>query len=210
MFTDNKIEDLLNAVDSAAPTPGGGSVSAFVGALGVCLTRMYGHLSVNKKKFLALAPEVQQDFLEKFNSLVEFKEELVKAYDHDCEAYDCVMAAYKLPKETKEEAEAREEAILKATVIAIESPYHIMEKALEALKLCECLVENGNRNAISDLACGIILLDSAVQGAGLNVQINLSGLPEAEAKVWEDKMNAVLAESGALKEKLVAQIKEKL
>lgn len=210
MFTDEKVESLLNAIDSAAPTPGGGSASAFVGALGVALARMYGHLSVNKKKFLALDEDVQRSFLEKFTSLAEFKEELLKAYDHDCEAYDCVMAAYRLPKTTEEEIKARDEAILKATLIAIESPYQIMEKALEALHLCECLVENGNQNAISDLACGIILLDSAVQGAGLNVQINLSGLPEEEAKVWADKMNAVLAESAALKEKLVARIKEKL
>lgn len=210
MLLDERVEDLLNAIDSDGPTPGGGSASAFVGAIGVALARMYGHLSVNKKKFLALDEETQKQFLEKFNGLVSFKEEMLKAYDHDCDAYDCVMKAYKLPKSTEEEIKARDEAILKATVIAIESPYHIMEKALEALELCECMVDNGNQNAISDLACGIILLDSAVQGAGLNVQINLSGLPEEDAKVWADKMNDVLTKSAALKEKLVGKIKEKL
>lgn len=200
--------DVLNEVDSASPAPGGGSISALVGALGICLSRMYGHLSIHKKKFSNLDEEIQKQFINHFNDLTIQKEALVSAIDKDCEAYDSVMAAYRLPKNSDEEIEIRQKAIQAATYIAIESPYQIMELSLKAIRLCEFLVEYGNKNAISDLACGVIFLDAAIQGAGLNVQINLSSLDEEEKKQWSIKMNAILDESHELKESIVNRIKE--
>lgn len=207
LIEQNGIE-ILNQIDSVSPTPGGGSVSALVGALGVCLVRMYGHLTVNKKKFLSLDEEIQNQFKNNFEQIIFQKEELVKAIDKDCEAYDAVMSAYRLPKITDEEIQARNGAIKQATYIAIESPYNIMSLSLDAIRLCVDLVEHGNVNAISDLACGVIFLDAAVQGAGLNVQINLSSLDEEERKIWHTKMTSILEESHELKEKIVNQIKE--
>lgn len=199
--------EILNQIDSSSPTPGGGSVSALVGALGIALVRMYGHLSINKKKFLALDESIQEQFIQNFNEIVKQKEALVHAIDKDCDAYDEVMNAYRLPKTTDEEIQIRNEALQKATYIAIESPYNIMKLSLDAIHLCEDLVDYGNKNAISDLACGIIFLDAAIQGAGLNVQINLASLDEQERKTWESKMTHILNESHESKENIVNKIK---
>lgn len=210
MLLDKNGLEILDAIDSASPTPGGGSVSALVGALGICLTRMYGHLSINKKKFKELDEQIQTHFMNHFNEIVNQKENLMKAIDLDCDAYDAVMQAYRLPKTTDEEIQYRKEAIQQANVIAIQSPYHIMTLCLEALHLCKDLVEYGNVNAISDLACGIIFLDAAIQGAGLNVQINLSSLNEEDKLEWMNKMNSILNESRQLKESIVTKIKNNL
>lgn len=202
--------EILSQIDSVSPTPGGGSVSALVGALGVCLIRMYGHLSVNKKKFLALDASIQKQFLHNFEEIINQKNELITAIDKDCDAYDEVMNAYRLPKTTPEEVQIRNEAIKQATYIAIESPYNIMVLSLEAIRLSVDLVEYGNLNAISDLACGVIFLDAAIQGAGLNVLINLSSLDETEKDCWNKKMTSILDESHELKEKIVSTIKDKI
>ena len=99
------------------------------------------------------------------------------------------------------------EALKQATYIAIESPYNIMTLSLDAIRLCVDLVDHGNINAISDLACGVIFLDAAIQGAALNVQINLAMLNEDEKNDWSTKMTSILNESHVLKEKIVNQIK---
>lgn len=151
---------------------------------------------------------VQNDFIERFNALVEMKEQLQKAIDHDCDAYDEVMSAYKLPKTTDSEIEKRQQAILKATYIAIESPYNIMKESLKAMELCKEMVEYGNTNAISDLACGVIFLDGAIQGAGLNVLINLSMLENEEKEDWSNKMNYLLETSAKIKENVICEIKQ--
>ncbi len=210
MLIENRFQDVLDQVDSDSCAPGGGSVSALVGALGVCLARMYGHLSINKKRFLELEENVQKEFYDRFQELSEYRNQLSDAADKDCEAYNEVMKAFKMPKITDEEKQLRSKAIQKATYIAIESPYRIMCESLKAMRLCEALVDNGNKNAISDLACGVILLDAAIQGAGFNVEINLSGLNDDERKEWEQKMNDVLHESHELKEKIVKQVKKHL
>ena len=85
--------DILNEIDSSSPTPGGGSISALVGALGICLSRMYAHLTVNKKKFLALDASIQSNFISSFNELEDYKNKLIECIDKDCEAYDEVMGA---------------------------------------------------------------------------------------------------------------------
>ena len=92
MLLDNKGIEILNQIDSSSPTPGGGSVSALVGALGVCLVRMYGHLTVNKKKFLALDASIQQRFTQNFEEILNQKNDLIQAIDQDCNAYETVMS----------------------------------------------------------------------------------------------------------------------
>lgn len=208
MLIELKLDEVMNQIDSNSPAPGGGSVSALVGAYGVCLARMYAHLSIEKKKFLALDETLQHEFIETFHELTQFRKDLCDAADLDCSAYDQVMKAYKLPKTNAEEIALRNQAIKQATYVAIESPYAIMEESLKAMRLCEKLIDNGNKNAISDLACGIIFLDAAVQGAGLNVQINLSSLEEDEKRIWNEKMKKLLEESNDLKIKSIKKIQE--
>ena len=210
MYIDRNGLEILNEIDSSLPTPGGGSISALVGALGICLSRMYGHLTVNKKKFNALEEDIKNKFIVSFNELENYKNELVQCIDKDIKAYDAVMGAYKLPKVTKEETQARILELKKATIVAIESPYNIMLQSLKAMELCNQMIDNGNMNAISDLACGVIFLDSAIQGAALNVLINLSNLEENKKEEWTIKINDILNKSNQLKEQIVNEIKDKL
>ena len=210
MYVEKSCLDILNETDSSSPTPGGGSISALVGALGICLSRMYAHLTVNKKKFLALDESIQSSFLSSFHELENYKNRLIECVDKDCEAYDAFMSAYRLPKNSNEEIEVRRNAIYNATLIAIESPYNIMVQSLKAIELCNDLIEHGNINAISDLACGVIFLDAAIQGAALNVQINLNSLENDLKEEWTFKMNDVLNKSNELKESIVNKIKIKL
>lgn len=207
MLIEKTALEILNEIDSSSPTPGGGSVSALVAALGISLSGMYAHLSIHKKKFLALDESTRQQFLEHFMALEDLKKELTQAIDEDCKAYDHVMSACRLPKNTDEEIRFRQKEIQQATYIAIESPYHIMELSLQASRLCEKMISNGNKNAISDLACGIIFLDAAIQGASVNVEINLSSLDEKERYEWNTKINHLLEESRHIKEKALLQIK---
>ena len=202
--------NILNEIDSTSPTPGGGSISALVGALGICLSRMYGHLSVNKKKFLSLDESIQNKFISSFNDLETYKNILIQCIDEDCNAYDAFMLAYRLPKNSNEEIETRTLELKKATQIAIESPYNIMVQSLKAIELCNEMIEHGNTFAISDLACGVIFLDAAIQGAALNVQINLNSLDDESKKEWSIKMNNLLNKSHELKEEIVSKIKVKL
>lgn len=206
MLLDLNTNELLNQIDSELPAPGGGSVSALVSVLGISLARMYAHLSVNKKKFIALDEQTKQEFITCFEKLTTYKNTLIQAFDHDCEAYDQVISAYKLPKSNDEEIALRQQAILDATQIAIDSPYSIMKESLHAMRLCALMVDQGNRNAISDLACGVIFLDAAIQGAGLNVAINLSALDEEAKNDWNIKMNDCLNESRELKETILNKI----
>lgn len=206
MLFDLSTEELLKQIDSDSPAPGGGSVSALVSVLGISLARMYAHLSVNKKKFKALDEQVQQEFITCFENLAIYKKNLIAAFDHDCDAYDQVITAYQLPKRNEEEINVRQQAILAATQIAIDSPYAIMKESLHAMRLCAQMVDQGNRNAISDLACGVIFMDAAIQGASLNVAINLAILDEAAKKNWTMKMQDCLQESSELKASILKQI----
>ena len=210
MLIDKSGSAILDEVDSSSAVPGGGSVSALVGAFGVSLARMYGHLSIAKKRFLALDEKIQADFKENFETLEALKEDLIEACDNDSEAYDEVMKAYRLPKENDEEKILRMEAIKKATDIAIASPLKIMELAIEAMRIMVKMIDHGNKNAISDLGCAILFMDGAINGASLNVLINLGSIEEEKKFLLEAKVNELINESTDIKNKAISKIKDML
>lgn len=179
-LVEKSVVDFIDEVDSASPAPGGGSVSALVGSLGASLSRMVGHLTVNKKKFKGYSEEIQWDFMQRFEELYNIKSELNVLVDRDTEAFNHVMAAFKLPKESEEEKVARSAAIEEATYKAIDVPMVIGELSYRGLELIEYFVEYGNKNAITDLGVSALLLASALEGAILNVKINLPGISDQE------------------------------
>ena len=208
MLVEQSVLDFLGEVDSNSPAPGGGSVSSLVGAMGVALARMYGHLSIGKKKYLALDECIQKEFETCFEQLTYYKDALSDGVDLDCAAYQKVMEAYRLPKETDEEKVVRQGAINTAMEGAILSPYRMMENALAAMKLCLKLLPYGNKNALSDLGCAILCLDMAIHGAYLNVRINLSS--DEQVQTWLDKIDAIVSESEEIKNRVFHEIKEQL
>lgn len=210
-LVDRSVADFIDEVDSASPAPGGGSVSALVGSLGGSLARMVGHLTINKKKFSELPDEVREMFMQGFDELLRIKEELNLLIDRDTEAFNLVMGAFKLSKETDEEKEVRSKAIEEATYKAIEVPMVIGELSHRGLEVMECFVEYGNRNAITDLGVASLLLMSSLEGAVLNVKINLPGIKDEDYVSSTSARCRELIENGRrLKEEIMRGVEEKL
>ena len=177
---DMTVTDFASEVDSNSPAPGGGSVSALASDIGVGLARMMAHLSFGKKKFEALDDKTKEEFKVRFDKLGEIRTELSTLVDKDTESFNEFMKALKLPKETDEEKVARAKAMEEATIFSIEVPYKTAKLSLEALQLLDFLVANGNQNAITDIGVGTLMLATGMEGAILNVKVNLMGLENKE------------------------------
>lgn len=207
MLKDLKVVEFVNEVDKKSATPGGGSVSALASSLGIALTKMVGHLTIGKKKFKALDEEVQSEFGDILDTFGTYKEELVALIDKDTEAYNLVMKAYKLPKESDQEKAIRATEIEKATMVAIETPYRIAVLSLEALKDLDAILQNCNRNTLSDLGVSALLLYAGLEGALLNVKINIPGL--SDQSIIEDykvKIKAMLFEGSELRNDILETV----
>ena len=176
MLTNLSVKDYIQEVDSDKPAPGGGSVAALVGALGVSLLRMYAHLSLSKKTFIELENSIKYNFHNAFEKLQVCEKRLLELVDEDALLYPKILKAYRLPKTNEEEIIIRKQAIQQATILAIEGPYAIANCAFDALVYTEILLPFGNKNVISDAACAIVLLEATIETAIMNMGINLTSL----------------------------------
>ena len=188
----------LDVVDSNSPAPGGGSVSALASSLGTSLARMVAHLSFGKKKYEALPDDVKAKFVANFDELLKIKNELNDLIDRDSEAYNTVMAAYKLPKETDEEKATRSVEIQKSLKYAIQTPYDIVVLSGKAISLLGEILANGNQNAITDIGVGTMLLMVGLEGGILNVKVNLTSIEDA---AYVEKITKEIYEIKAVAEK---------
>ena len=195
----------LDVVDSNSPAPGGGSVSALASSLGASLARMVAHLSFGKKKYEALPDDVKAKFVANFDELLKIKNELNDLIDRDSEAYNTVMAAYKLPKETDEEKAARNTEIQKSLKYAIQTPYDIVVLSGKAISLLGEILANGNQNAITDIGVGTMLLMVGLEGGILNVKVNLTSIEDA---AYVEKITKEIYEIKAVAEKEKERIME--
>ncbi|MCI0521709.1 MAG: glutamate formimidoyltransferase [Chloroflexi bacterium] len=167
----------LDELASAAPTPGGGSASAYAGAAAAALTAMVARLTVGRKKYAAVEAQMRQT-LEQAERL---RASLTAAVDEDAAAFQQVMAAFKLPKETSEQAQTRAAAIEQATLRAAQVPLEIARQAAAVMELAVFAVSEGNLNAISDGAVAVTQARAALTGAGYNVRINAATLQDRQA-----------------------------
>jgi glutamate formiminotransferase/formiminotetrahydrofolate cyclodeaminase len=167
----------LDALAEATPAPGGGSAAAYSGAAGAALVAMVARLTLGKKKYAAVETQM--------SAALEFAErlrmELTAAIEQDAAAFEQVMAAYRLPKDSPEAQAAREQAIETAMLTAARVPLQVAGKAVEVLALATQVVELGNLNAISDGATGGALARAALSGAGYNVRINAASLKDSQS-----------------------------
>ena len=161
---------------SESPAPGGGSISAYMGALGASLATMVANLSSHKPGW--------DDRWEFFSQWAEkgqvIKNQLLALVDEDTNAFNKIMAAFGLPKKTEEDKEIRKQAIEDASKYAIEVPFRTMEVALSAFEVVEAMVNDGNPASVSDAGVGAMCCRSAVMGAYLNVKINAAGIKDRE------------------------------
>lgn len=167
-----------NETAAESPAPGGGSVSAYMGALGISLATMVANLSSHKKGW----DERWEAFSAHAEKGQKLKDELLHLVDEDTLAFNRIMEAFALPKSTAEEKSIRSEAIQAATRNAIEVPLKVMQLCCESLTTIEAMVKEGNPNSVSDAGVGALAARSAVLGAYLNVKINSSSLTDANAK----------------------------
>jgi formiminotetrahydrofolate cyclodeaminase len=208
---DLEVKKFIEEVDSKSPAPGGGSVSALAGSLGVALSRMVGHLTLGKKKFLALDEKTQREFNETLSLLESKKHELLTLIDLDTEAFNLIMEAYKLPKNNDEDILNRNQKIEEATKIAIDIPFKVATCANHALELIWIIIEHGNKTAISDLGVSVLNLSSAIEGAIMNVLINLPGLSNVTQKTYyQEQTDLILNQTHMLKNKYLTYIYQQL
>jgi len=165
------LNDFADETASESPAPGGGSIAAYVGALGASLATMVANLSGHKKGWDGRWKEFS-DWAEKGQT---FKEELVRLVDADTRAFNGIMAAFGLPKATPAEKAIRHQAIQDATKTAIEIPFRVMQVSAASMELIGAMAEAGNPNSVSDAGVGALCARAGVMGAFMNVRINAAG-----------------------------------
>lgn len=170
------LSDFADETASESPAPGGGSISAYVGSLGVSLATMVANLSSHKKGW----DERWEEFSDWAAKGEQYKYELTKLVDADTKAFNQIMAAFGLPKSTEEEKAIRSKAIQDATKYAIEIPFKVMQTAYEGMEVIKAMAETGNPNSVSDAGVGALCARSAVMGAFMNVRINAAGYDDKE------------------------------
>ncbi|MCP4405455.1 MAG: cyclodeaminase/cyclohydrolase family protein, partial [bacterium] len=202
-----QLSPFLEALASGDPTPGGGSASALAGSLAGALASMFCNVTVGKKKYQNVAAELS-GIQEHAQQLQAHLQELIV---EDSQAFNTVLAAFKLPKATEEEKTLRSAAIQQAFKGATETPLDVMKNALGILKLSETLVEKGNPNVISDLACAVHLANAAIAGAELNVKINLGSIEDAEFTAQiETELLRIQQEAKDIAESVLRKVNETL
>lgn len=191
-----------NETASESPAPGGGSISAYIGALGASLGTMVANLSSHKPGW--------DEQWEEFSSWAEkgqaIKDRLLFLVDEDTNAFNGIMDSFKLPKSTEAEKKLRTEAIQAATKYAIEIPFQVMEASYASMELIKAMAEKGNPNSVSDAGVGALCARSAVMGAFLNVKINAAGMKDPDFVKVKLEQGAELERKAMALEKEILEI----
>jgi len=174
MLTTKTVDEFINETASGNPTPGGGSIAALSGALGAALTSMVCNLTIGRKKYA----EVQKTMEETLKQSENLRDAFARLVDEDAEAFNTVMNAVNLPKESEYEKTKRSAAVQHAMKNATEIPLRVMQLCEQALILTLTAALKGNVNSISDAGVAALLLRTACSGAKLNVRINLGSIKD--------------------------------
>ena len=194
------IQEFCVTTASDAPAPGGGSVSALVGALSAPLAEMVASLTVGKKNYEAVMPEMQE--IAKKASVIRGK--LLDDITRDSTSFDGYMAALKLPKETEEQKGIRLAAMQQALKEAAAVPFAVAQLAYEIFPLAEAVAAKGNANAITDALVATMTARTAVLGALCNVKINLGAMKDMEyVKDMEEKISKLARDAGVYEQKIL-------
>ncbi len=198
-----KVNEFCDVLSSDAPAPGGGSTAALEGAVGAALTAMVASLTLGKKKY-AEYEDIAKETIQKANQI---KIKFIDVLDRDTEAFNGVSAVFAMPKNTDDEKAARKEAMQKALKACTETPMEMMELCLESLKVTESILGKFNTSAASDLGVSALSIKAAVQGAWLNVLINLAGINDEEyVKEYKEKGQKILDQVLPLADKIYNEI----
>ena len=207
MLVDKNIKEFLDELSSSSPAPGGGSVAALSGALGAALVSMTCHLTIGKKGYESVSDEMNE-VLKKSNVL---KENLTLLIDEDTNAFNKVMAAYKMPKETDEEKEKRRDAIQDALKNAANVPLDVMKQCVNVLSLAKIISEKGNKNAVSDAGVAALMSLAGLNSAALNIEINLSGIKDEKfVSEMKNEVKTLTVNGERIKDEIIKTVKNKI
>jgi len=174
MLTDLTLTKFLEKTASNSPVPGGGSIAALSATIAASLSEMVAHLTIGKKGYEALEEEMQEIAKDAF----QYRERLIRYIDKDSNAYNDVMAAFKLPKSTEQERKNREGAIQEAFINATLVPLDVARDAFKIIGLAGRAVRQGNKNAVTDAAVAVMMARTAALSALYNVKINLASIKD--------------------------------
>jgi glutamate formiminotransferase / formiminotetrahydrofolate cyclodeaminase len=201
------VEGFADETASESPAPGGGSISALCGALGVSLGTMVANLSSHKAGW----DERWEEFSNWAEKGQQYKDELLFLVDEDTRAFNKIMDAFGLPKGTEEEKKARKAAIEEASKYAIRVPFRVMEKSLESMQVMKAMAEIGMEASASDVGVGALCARTAVMGAYLNVKINAGGLEDkAFAAEMVQKGAEIVKAAKGLEEEILSVVERKI
>jgi formiminotetrahydrofolate cyclodeaminase len=199
MLTEMKTTEFIEELASSSPAPGGGSVAALAGANAAALVSMVCNLTIGKKNYDA----VQEDIKKTLESSQPHRKRLLQLIDEDTDAFNGVMSAFRLPKETEDEKAARSVAIQEAMKKAALVPMETARESFEVLKLSEVIAAKGNKNSITDSISAAITAHSAIKMAALNVRINLSSIKDESFKAQrESELSEIEAEAREIKKRV--------
>ena len=204
---DLTVKHFAEETSRESPAPGGGTIAAYMGALAAALGTMVANLSSHKRgwdtqweKFSRWADRGQEQIAE-----------LLELVDEDTEAFNRIMSAFALPKQTAEDKAARSKAIQEATLYATQVPLHTMQAAYCTFDICRAMAEEGNPNSVSDAGVGALAARAAVLGAGLNVKINAGGLKDREtADRLIAEANQLIAKANEAEKEIMNIVESKL
>jgi glutamate formiminotransferase/formiminotetrahydrofolate cyclodeaminase len=193
-LTKMTLYEFMNETASETPAPGGGSVSAYIGALGVALGTMVANLSAHKKGW----DDRWKEFSDQAEKGKMIQNQLLQLVDEDTEAFNRILKAFRMPKKTEEEIGLRLTAVQEATREAALVPFRVMETALSGYEVITEMIENGNPESVTDAAVGALAIRTCIRGAFLNVKVNVAGLDDktfagnllARGQIIENKANA--------------------
>ena len=188
------LSDFADETASESPAPGGGSISAYVGSLGISLATMVANLSSHKKGWDERWEELS-NWAEKGQ---QYKDELLRLVDADTKAFNQIMNAMSLPKASDEEKAVRKKAINEATKFAIEIPFKVMQASYDSMEVIKAMAETGNPNSVSDAGAGALCARTAVMGAFMNVRINAAGYDD------KDFVTDILSKGREIENKTIA------
>lgn len=176
MIEDTPLQQFLDELASQSSTPGGGSAAAIMGAMGAALVSMVCNLTVGKQNYAEVG-ELMADTLAQAEAL---RARLIGLVQADIRAFDAVMAAYGLPRQTEPEKQARSARIQEALKGATEAPLECAQACADIIALSRVVAEQGNRNVVSDAGVAVLAAHAALRSAALNVQINIKAIKDPE------------------------------
>lgn len=204
---DRTLTDFADETASESPAPGGGSISAYMGALGAALGTMVANLSSHKRGW----DERWEEFSDWAEKGKAFQIQLMKLVDEDTNAFNKIMDAFSLPKKTEEEKAIRKQAVQEATRFATEVPFKTMQLCYECMSVAKAMAEIGNPNSVTDAGVGALAARAGVVGAFLNVKINASGLDD---KAYAEKIiregENVVEKAGQLEAEILQIVHSKI